>query len=95
MLNQPSVMRNEEAGQVSYEVRSSKGAFYYTVTLLSGHAITCQCEGNAKFHRQCKHMKIAEQAEREYQEKQKRSPSQEDFHMTAQLNGDRGFSLLK
>ncbi len=63
--NQP-YHRNVTVGQVSYDVLSSKGRYYYTVEMLGGHAISCDCKSGA-FNKRCKHKDTAEKAEAEFQ----------------------------
>ncbi len=58
--------RNNTGGQVSYDVLASCGRYYYTVEMLGGHAISCDCK-SGEFNKRCRHRDTAEKAEAEFQ----------------------------
>lgn len=74
-LDLPTSRRYETVSGLDYEILSSKKTHYYTVSLLSGVAVDCECRyvpdkkrgGMLHLKTRCKHMEQAEQAEAEYQ----------------------------
>lgn len=85
-----------EGTRLYYDILSSKGTFYYTVEMLRGVAISCECRGNAEFKKHCKHMTSAEIAERELlQNCQNSVNSVKTERALPPLNGNRAFSLLR
>jgi len=65
ITNQP-YHRNVTVGQISYDVLASSGRYYYTVEMLGGHAISCDCR-SGEFNKRCRHRDTAEKAEAEFQ----------------------------
>ncbi len=71
----PSFRRYETIAGIEYEVLSSKKTCYYTVQLLAGVALDCQCRHIVDKRRgetihlkaRCRHMVLAEQEEAGYQ----------------------------
>jgi hypothetical protein len=56
--------KNRETGEltgvVTYLVRSADGKSQYCTTIVNGKASACSCDGNERYHRNCKHMKAVE-----------------------------------
>ena len=101
-MNKAPFKRYTEGYKVLYDVLSSKRTFYYTVEMLGLTAISCECDGNAKYKKHCGHMRTAEQAETEFQQNSVELPkhfdgdnSVEERYAQCVLNGNKEFSLLK
>lgn len=95
-MNRQPFIRNVEGSRVLYDVLSSKGTYYYTVELLGGIAISCECPAG-QHGKACKHREKAEAEEANFQTLQKRNDanSVENERVLPPLNGNRAFSLLK
>jgi hypothetical protein len=80
----------QASGLVEYEILSSKKKCWYSVILLSGLSISCECQ-SWHFNHSCKHGTFAEQKERELN-----PPVQPTKVEMAQLNNrNAGFNLLR
>lgn len=80
----------QASGLVEYEVLSSDKKHWYSVILLSGLSISCECPA-WRFNHSCKHGDFAEQIEREFN-----PPAQPAKAEIAQLNNrNAGFNLLR
>jgi hypothetical protein len=90
ITNQP-YHRNVTSGKLSYDVLASKGKFYYTVEMLGGHAISCDCK-SGEFNKHCKHRDTAEQAEAEFQALQ--GVSRAGQGMLNRSEAEQGFSMF-
>lgn len=74
-LDLPTSRRYETLSDIEYEILSSKRTHYYTVSLLSGVAVDCECRyvpdkkrgGTLHLKTRCTHMQQAEQEEAAYQ----------------------------
>ena len=87
--------RAETLAGVEYEVLSSKRTHWYTVHLLQGVAIDCECDHFIKGHKKCGHMDDAEKAERQFQRDQQATKPVPSRAELAPLNGDRSFRMMK
>ena len=88
-MKQPAYQRNQEGKTVVYDVRSEHTSIYYQVEMLGEHAVSCNCAQFVKGHKACKHMEIAEEAEKSNSKVTYSQPG--GFHLDAPLNGNRGF----
>lgn len=77
----------------NYKVESSGGSKFYTVEMFGLYAASCECGHFRKGHQVCKHMKSAEEAEKQFQAKQGEAP--EHPFLQAELTRRAGFTLLK
>lgn len=93
--------RNNDSGLISYDVLSSKKTHYYSVAMLHGVAISCDCKNGQIGNRNqtCQHKRTAEREEARLQAEVKQperpivSPSlvaEKSLHSAV-----RGFHLLR
>ena len=95
-MNRPAFIRHTEGSRVLYDILSSKRTYYYTVELLGGIAISCECPAG-QHGKACKHREKAEAEETNFQTLQKCNGEHpvEAERVLPPLNGNRAFSLLR
>jgi hypothetical protein len=95
-MNRQPCIRSTEGSRVLYDVLSSKGTYYYTVELLGGIAISCECP-HWKYKKACQHAEKAEAEEANFQQLQYCNNVNlvENERVLPPLNGNRAFSLLR
>lgn len=69
-LQKPAFQRYETTLGATYEILNSTGKHYYTVEMMGGYAVGCECKAG-QFGKRCGHKKTAEKAEQEWQREQK------------------------
>jgi len=95
-MNRPVFIRSTEGSRVLYDILSSKGTYYYTVELLGGIAISCECPAG-QHGKACKHREKAEQEETNFQILLKAEGEHlvEAERALPPFHSSRGFSLLR
>jgi hypothetical protein len=90
-MNKQPFIRSETLAGVEYEILSSNNISYYTVPMLNGKAMGCECR-HAKFNPSCRHQTIAEKQEAIYQRAHKAPSLMETVPLHSAVNS---FNLLR
>lgn len=85
----PEYIRHEEENTLIYDVLASARDGYWPVLMVGEEAVFCECKAS-HFGACCRHKKVAEQAEADYQAK-----VQTEKRANAPLNGNKGFSFYR